>query len=169
MTGPSRGFFGRARVSRDPRLPPGQHDIGREFPVLTAEVTPDIEPATWTFRIDGLVQSPRTWTWDELHAMPESIFEGDIHCVTTWSKLDTSFSGLSLDPLLAQPAPLPVAAYAIATSTGHRGASMIRTGGGEPTVDETRPLSLAGATWKEYEVRKRAGTQAWYPRVTTGS
>jgi DMSO/TMAO reductase YedYZ molybdopterin-dependent catalytic subunit len=117
MNGPSRGFFGRARASRDPRLPPGQHDIGSDFPVLTAEVTPDIEPTTWTFRIDGLVRSPRTWTWDELHAIPESIFEGDIHCVTTWSKLGTSFSGVSLDPLLAQAAPLPTAAYAIATST----------------------------------------------------
>jgi DMSO/TMAO reductase YedYZ molybdopterin-dependent catalytic subunit len=117
MTGPSRRFFGRARAPRDPRLPPGQHDIGSDFPVLTAEVTPEIEPTTWTFTIDGLVQSPRTWTWDELHALPESVFEGDIHCVTTWSKLGTNFSGVSLDPLLAQAAPLPVAAYAVATST----------------------------------------------------
>jgi DMSO/TMAO reductase YedYZ molybdopterin-dependent catalytic subunit len=117
MTGPSRGFFGRARAPRDPRLPPGQHDIGSDFPVLTAEVTPEIEPTTWTFSIDGLVQSPRTWTWDELHALPESVFEGDIHCVTTWSKLGTNFSGVSLDPLLAQAAPLPAAAYAVATST----------------------------------------------------
>ena len=70
MTGPSRGFFGRARPLRDPRLPPGQHDIGSDFPVLTAEVTPEIEPTAWTFSIDGLVQSPRTWTWDELHALP---------------------------------------------------------------------------------------------------
>jgi DMSO/TMAO reductase YedYZ molybdopterin-dependent catalytic subunit len=117
MDGPTRGFFARARAPRDPRLPPGQHDIGNDFPVLTAEVTPAIEPRTWTFTIDGLVKTPRMWTWDELHALPESTFQGDIHCVTTWSKLGTNFSGVSLDSLLTEAVPLPAAGYAVATST----------------------------------------------------
>ena len=98
-------FMGRRdrREQRgDPRLPPGQYDTGDSFPVLTAEVTPQIDPDTWTFRIDGLVSQPRTWSWAEAHALPSSTYEGDIHCVTTWSKLGTSFSGVSLDTLLGE-------------------------------------------------------------------
>ena len=87
---------------RDPRLPPGQYDAGEEFPVLTAEATPSIEAEEWTFRIDGLVAAARTWTWDEVQAMPHETWRGDIHCVTTWSKLDTSFTGVSLDTLLEE-------------------------------------------------------------------
>jgi DMSO/TMAO reductase YedYZ molybdopterin-dependent catalytic subunit len=96
------GFQGRLdrRQNRDPRLPPGQYDTGSGFPVLTAEPTPDIDPTDWTFRIDGLVGAPRTWTWADLHALPGDTYNGDIHCVTTWSKLDTSFTGISLDTLI---------------------------------------------------------------------
>ena len=88
-------------ADRDPRLPPGQYDTGRSFPVLTAEATPRLDPQDWSFRVDGLVKEPRTWTWAELHELPSSQFDGDIHCVTTWSKLGTSFRGVSVDELLA--------------------------------------------------------------------
>lgn len=96
------GFFGRRdrREDRDPRLPPGQYDTGSGFPVLTAEPTPDIDPDEWTFRIDGLVGAGRTWTLADLRALPGDTYEGDIHCVTTWSKLATDFTGVSLDTLI---------------------------------------------------------------------
>ena len=89
----TRGFFGRDRGERDERLPPGQYDTGSSWPVLTAEVTPKLATDTWTFRIDGLVDRPTTWTWDEIHALPESTYEGAIHCVTTWSKFDMTLRG----------------------------------------------------------------------------
>lgn len=117
MTEATRGFFGRRRGPRDPRLPPGQYDVGTDFPVLTAEVTPRIDRDSWTMTIDGLVASPRTWSWSELHAMDGSEYRGDIHCVTTWSKLGTSFAGVSLDPLLVLAAPLPAASNVLAAST----------------------------------------------------
>jgi DMSO/TMAO reductase YedYZ molybdopterin-dependent catalytic subunit len=85
---------------RDVRLPPGQYDTGNGFPVLTAEVSPRIRPQDWTFRIDGLVARTTTWTWDEIRTLPRSTYSGDIHCVTTWSKLGTSFTGVSVDDLL---------------------------------------------------------------------
>ena len=96
------GFFGRRdrREDRDPRLPPGQYDTGSGFPVLTAEPTPDIDPDEWTFRIDGLVGKEHTWTFADLQQLPGDTYQGDIHCVTTWSKLDTSFAGVSLDTLI---------------------------------------------------------------------
>jgi DMSO/TMAO reductase YedYZ molybdopterin-dependent catalytic subunit len=115
--GATRGFLGRAHHDRDPRLPPGQYDTGRDFPVLTAEVTPRLDPQNWTMTVDGLVTQPRTWTWDDLHRMPASEYRGDIHCVTTWSKLGTRFGGVSIDALLEEAMPLPAASHVLATST----------------------------------------------------
>ena len=104
---PTRGFFGRRRADRDPRLPPGQYDAGDQWPVLNAEVTPHLSTDDWTFRIEGLVEQPETWTWDEIHALEPSRYEGAIHCVTTWSKFDMTFDGVSVDTLLAAARPLP--------------------------------------------------------------
>jgi DMSO/TMAO reductase YedYZ molybdopterin-dependent catalytic subunit len=112
----TRGFIGRAR-SGDPRLPPGQYDARDDWPVLTAEVTPNLRPEQWTMTVDGLVESPTTWSWDEAHALPQSEFHGDIHCVTTWSKLGVTFGGVSVDELLSVAAPRPEATYVLATST----------------------------------------------------
>jgi DMSO/TMAO reductase YedYZ molybdopterin-dependent catalytic subunit len=117
MNSATRGFFGRKHTERDPRLPPGQYDAKGNFPVLTAEATPRLDPSTWTMTIDGLVGRPRTWTWDEMQSLPQSEYRGDIHCVTTWSKFDTRFGGVSVDLLLAEAQPLPSAQYVLATST----------------------------------------------------
>jgi len=116
----TRGFSGRGKAERDPRLPPGQYDTGGNWPVLTAEVTPRVDTSTWTFTVDGLVGSPTTWSWDEIHALPASTYAGDIHCVTTWSKLGVTFAGVSVDTLLAAAQPRPEAAYVMArSSTGY--------------------------------------------------
>lgn len=118
---PTRGFVGRiAADDRDPRLPPGQYDAHEAFPVLSAEVTPELDPGDWTFRIDGLVASPRTWTWDDAHALPSSTYEGPIHCVTSWSKLKTRFTGVSVDDFLDAVGPSPAATHVVAYShTGY--------------------------------------------------
>lgn len=109
----TRGFFGRERGERDERLPPGQYDTGSSWPVLTAEVTPDLSTDDWTFRIEGAVDTPTTWTWDELHALPESTYEGAIHCVTTWSKFDMTWRGVSVDTLLEAVGVRPEAQFAV--------------------------------------------------------
>jgi DMSO/TMAO reductase YedYZ molybdopterin-dependent catalytic subunit len=118
---PTRGFVGRhAADARDPRLPPGQYDAHDAFPVLSAEATPEIAAADWTFRIDGLVGAPRTWTWDEARALPPSTYEGPIHCVTSWSKLATRFTGVSVDSFLDAVQPHPSATHVVAHShTGY--------------------------------------------------
>ncbi len=111
----TRGFFGRQRGPRDERLPPGQYDTGSSWPVLTAEVTPTLSTDDWTFSVDGLVERPTTWTWDELQALPHSTYEGAIHCVTTWSKFDMTWTGVSVDLLLAAAGTRPEAAFALIT------------------------------------------------------
>jgi len=112
----TRGFAGRAHEHRDERLPPGQYDTGKSWPVLTAEVTPHLDTASWTFRVEGLVEHPTTWTWDEIHALPKSTYSGDIHCVTTWSKFDVNFGGVSVDALLEIAGVLPNATHVLAFS-----------------------------------------------------
>lgn len=109
-----------SRAVRDPRLPPGQYDAGDTFPVLTAEVTPRIAPDDWTFRLDGLVDRTVSWSWDEIRRLPRSAYDGDIHCVTTWSKLGTSFGGVSLDVLFAEAGLRPEGTHIVAwSSTGY--------------------------------------------------
>jgi DMSO/TMAO reductase YedYZ molybdopterin-dependent catalytic subunit len=113
----SRGFRGRRRTpaALAERLPPGQY-AEPGFPVLTAGPTPHVEPELWTFRIDGMVANEREWTWDEFRALPFENVPCDIHCVTKWSKLGTSFGGVSLDVLLAEVE--PQGPYAMAYSYG---------------------------------------------------
>lgn len=120
MVGFTRGFTGGARRGGDERLPPGQYDTGRDWPVLAAELTPQIDTEKWTLTVDGLVDQPRSWGWRDVHALPESTYFGDIHCVTTWSKLDTTFTGVSLDTLLEIVQPKPEATHVLAhSSTGY--------------------------------------------------
>jgi DMSO/TMAO reductase YedYZ molybdopterin-dependent catalytic subunit len=95
----SRGFRGR-RPEVDPsRVPPGQY-VTFDFPVLSAGPTPRTPLDQWTFQIVGAIDEPRTWTWAELDTLPQETVTVDIHCVTKWSKLDTTWSGVSLDTLL---------------------------------------------------------------------
>jgi DMSO/TMAO reductase YedYZ molybdopterin-dependent catalytic subunit len=93
----TRGF--ERRRSRDDRLPPGQY-LERGFPVLSAGPTPHTPLEEWTFEVRGALSSSRSWTWEEFKALPREQPHVDIHCVTTWSKLDTDWGGVSVDVLL---------------------------------------------------------------------
>jgi DMSO/TMAO reductase YedYZ molybdopterin-dependent catalytic subunit len=96
----SRGFGGRRRHDVDPsRVPPGQYTVN-DFPVLSAGPTPRTPLEEWTLTIDGAVDDATSWTWDEFLALPQESFTVDIHCVTKWSKLDTGWTGVSVDTLL---------------------------------------------------------------------
>jgi DMSO/TMAO reductase YedYZ molybdopterin-dependent catalytic subunit len=96
----SRGFHGRPRRDIDPgRVPPGQYVV-TDFPVLSAGPTPRTSLEEWSFTIQGAVDEPVSWTWEELLALPQETFTTDIHCVTKWSKLDTTWTGVSVDTLL---------------------------------------------------------------------
>src|SRR5215467_12851326 len=91
----SRGFVGRRRsAAQAERVPPGQY-VTTDFPVLSAGPTPHTPLEQWTFAIDGEIDEPRRWTWDEFRALPSERPTVDIHCVTKWSKLDTTWEGVS--------------------------------------------------------------------------
>jgi DMSO/TMAO reductase YedYZ molybdopterin-dependent catalytic subunit len=95
----SRGF-GANRREADPRIPPGQY-LTEDFPVLSAGPTPRIDLAEWRFTIRTEKAMATTWTWDQFQALPIEDVHTDIHCVTRWSKLGTTWRGVSLDTLFA--------------------------------------------------------------------
>ena len=101
----ARGITARAVTSAE-RLPPGQK-LTTGFPVLDLGVQPDIPPADWRLKIDGLVARPQTLTWDQFHAQPQVDDVSDFHCVTTWSKYDCRWQGVAFTTLyeLVQPDP----------------------------------------------------------------
>jgi DMSO/TMAO reductase YedYZ molybdopterin-dependent catalytic subunit len=92
------GFRGRRDASPD--LPPGQY-LTHDFPVLSAGPTPRVRTEDWQFSVVDEAGGRRDWTWGELMALPQETPTVDIHCVTRWSKLETSWRGVSLDVLLA--------------------------------------------------------------------
>jgi DMSO/TMAO reductase YedYZ molybdopterin-dependent catalytic subunit len=96
----SRGFRGRRREDvPDGRLPPGQY-LTPDFPVLSAGPTPHTPLDEWSFALVAEGEQLRSWTWDEFRALPSETVTVDIHCVTKWSKLDTTWEGVSVDTLL---------------------------------------------------------------------
>jgi DMSO/TMAO reductase YedYZ molybdopterin-dependent catalytic subunit len=98
----SRGFTGRRRPQVDrSRVPPGQYVVD-DFPVLSAGPTPRTALSDWSLTVDGAVVRPASWSFAELQTLPQQTITVDIHCVTKWSKLDTSWTGVSIDTLLGE-------------------------------------------------------------------
>ena len=95
----TRGFSGRGRDS-NPALPPGQY-LTEDFPVLSAGPTPNVDTDTWEFTITTETGTVHRWNWEQLMALPSEEIHTDIHCVTRWSKLGTTWRGVSLDTLFA--------------------------------------------------------------------
>jgi DMSO/TMAO reductase YedYZ molybdopterin-dependent catalytic subunit len=95
------------------RLPPGQY-LTEKWPVLHAGTVPDTDLATWDFRVFGEVEEPLTLSWKEFTALPAREITIDIHCVTRWSRFDTSFRGVHWSTLAELVGPKPSARYVVA-------------------------------------------------------
>jgi DMSO/TMAO reductase YedYZ molybdopterin-dependent catalytic subunit len=95
------------------RLPPGQY-LTEKWPVLHAGDVPRVDLATWDLRVFGEVEEPLRLTWDELQALPATDHTQDIHCVTRWSRFDTSFRGVHWRDLAPLVRPKASARYVVA-------------------------------------------------------
>ena len=102
------------RYEQEGRLPPGQ-SLTQKFPVLHYGPVPRFNPVTWDLRVWGEVEQPVRWTWDEFQQLPRRKINMDIHCVTRWSKFDTTWEGVSVRILIDQGLikPLPSARYVL--------------------------------------------------------
>ncbi|MGK7933866.1 MAG: sulfite oxidase-like oxidoreductase [Microcystaceae cyanobacterium] len=93
-------FFQKPDPELSDRVPPGQH-LAKGFPVLTYGDTPQIDTEQWEFRVWGLV-TPKSFTWSDFTALPHHQFTKDFHCVTRWSKLDVTWTGIKVSDFFAQ-------------------------------------------------------------------
>ncbi|MCW2686925.1 MAG: sulfite oxidase-like oxidoreductase [Mycobacterium sp.] len=131
----SRGFGSRRRES-EPDLPPGQY-LTTDFPVLSAGPTPEISSSHWQFVIADETGARHEWGWADLLALPTEDVHTDIHCVTRWSKLGTTWRGVALDTLFAD----------VETSYDY---TMIHSYGGYTTNVPLEDL-LDGRAWIAFE------------------
>jgi DMSO/TMAO reductase YedYZ molybdopterin-dependent catalytic subunit len=131
----SRGFGSRRRES-EPDLPPGQY-LTTDFPVLSAGPTPEISTSHWQFVIADETGARHEWGWADLLALPTEDVHTDIHCVTRWSKLGTTWRGVALDTLFAD----------VETSYDY---TMIHSYGGYTTNVPLEDL-LDGRAWIAFE------------------
>ena len=95
-----------------PRLPPGQR-VTKDWPVLDLGVQPAIPLDQWTFSASGLIENPINWTWEDFQAQPQTELTTDIHCVTTWSRYDNTWVGVTARHFLDLVKPKPNAAFLV--------------------------------------------------------
>jgi DMSO/TMAO reductase YedYZ molybdopterin-dependent catalytic subunit len=95
------------------RLPPGQY-LTEKWPVLHAGSVPKVDLATWDLTVTGEVERELTLTWEQLLELPSREVTVDIHCVTRWSRFDTTFKGVHWSELAKLVSPKPSARFVIA-------------------------------------------------------
>src|SRR5437899_11421099 len=97
------------------RLPPGQ-SLTLKWPVLHYGSVPRFDPRTWDFRVFGKVLNEFKLSWDEFRKLAETTVVADMHCVTTWSRLDQRWEGIPFAKIVELAKPLPDAKFVIAHS-----------------------------------------------------
>ena len=114
----ARGRKQAEKLGIDPaRIPPGQY-LTKQFPVLTVGPNPKYDLATWDFTVFGDVEQEVKLSWDELMALPQRDVTLDIHCVTRWSKLDTTWTGVPVKEVLDRAGLKPTGTHVMAYSDG---------------------------------------------------
>jgi DMSO/TMAO reductase YedYZ molybdopterin-dependent catalytic subunit len=93
------------------RVPPGQYLVGDRWPILTYGATPAFDPESWDFTVSGLVENPLSYTWEEWNDLPTVEVKADMHCVTSWSKLDNVWRGVPAKTILEMADPKPDARF----------------------------------------------------------
>ncbi len=99
------------------RLPAGQKVV-QDWPVLTYGGSPQIDLTSWRLRIYGAVDREVEFDWDQVLALPSAVVDCDIHCVTSWSRMDNRFEGVLFRELLNHFQPLPSAQAVMAHCYG---------------------------------------------------
>ncbi|MFN8523200.1 MAG: sulfite oxidase-like oxidoreductase [Chloroflexota bacterium] len=112
-------FFRRGKSQKEQqlgeRLPPGQY-LTEKWPVLHYGSVPAFNPATWDFRVTGLVKQPIRLSYEEFQQLPRKKVQRDIHCVTRWSMFDSEWEGVPFSEVVRLAGPLPEARFVMAHS-----------------------------------------------------
>ena len=94
-----RFLTGRTALPEDSRVPPGQ-GLVKGLPILDLGVQPEIALDAWTLKMEGCVKNPLTLDNLDIRALPQTLIKADIHCVTSWTRLDSHWEGVLLSDLL---------------------------------------------------------------------
>src|SRR5438105_15512013 len=73
-----------------------------------------MDPATWSFGVEGLVENNLTFSLDELLQLPAVKVYADFHCVTRWSRLDNVWTGVSTREIAERAVIKPEAKFVLA-------------------------------------------------------
>lgn len=101
-----------------PRVPVGQRVV-EKWPVLDLGDVPMLERSQWRLTVDGLVEEPHTYTWEELMALPQVSDVSDFHCVTGWSRLNNHWQGVRVSELAARARLKPEVAHVLIEAYDH--------------------------------------------------
>lgn len=104
---------GREQASRD-RLPPGQR-LSAGWPVLDLGIKPEIPTSLWQLKVTGACE-PKTFSWADFMALPQTKFTTDFHCVTSWSIYDAHIEGVLWQNFLKVVSPRPEATHVMFSS-----------------------------------------------------
>ncbi len=136
----------------DTRLPPGQHLV-ETFPVLDLGFKPDIPLTEWSLIIGGFVTTPVTWTWEQFLAQPQFKDRSDFHCVTSWSRYDNEWEGVSFKHIMSVVKPLSLAKFVLFKSYDdyltHKwnGKPLAKDHGGPVRMIVPKRYAWKGAKW----------------------
>ena len=61
---------------------------------------PCLHQDTWRFTLDGLVERPVSFRWEDFIRLPRTVQVSDFHCVEGWSVTDITYEGIKLPDLL---------------------------------------------------------------------
>jgi len=77
------------------RTPPGQ-SLTSKWPVLHYGGVPQVDPNSpdWRLRVFGLCENEYELSYPEIRELPAVDVFCDMHCVTHWSRLDNTFTGV---------------------------------------------------------------------------
>ncbi|OKH90026.1 sulfite oxidase-like oxidoreductase [Thalassospira sp. TSL5-1] len=110
-----RLLTGKQDVNRENRLPPGQREV-KDWPVLDLGITPHVDPSSWALSIGGEVENPVSLTMLQFLDLPAFYDQSDIHCVTSWSRYDNHWQGVSALELARLVRPTDKAKYVLFTA-----------------------------------------------------
>lgn len=74
-------------------LPPGQLETTK-WPILHEGDVYAFEEESWSFKLFGAVEEEKVLSYKEIMQLPKTQNTVNMHCVTTWSKFDTTFEGI---------------------------------------------------------------------------
>jgi DMSO/TMAO reductase YedYZ molybdopterin-dependent catalytic subunit len=80
-------------------LPPGQIET-KKWPILHEGDVYTFDEQTWFFRLFGAVEKEVVLSYREVLNLPKTVKTVNMHCVTTWSKFDTTFEGIAFSEFL---------------------------------------------------------------------